>query len=52
MIMPTIGDARFDGAPRGRHVYEPGSAHNPTVIGAKALVLYPPPTGAIEFTRS
>lgn len=51
MIMPLDPDARFDGAPRGWLVYGPGSAHNPTVSGGDAVVLYFLPGGAIEFTR-
>jgi hypothetical protein len=52
MVMPLEGDARFDGVSRGWKVYEPGSAHKPTVTGGKALVLYLLPEGAIEFTRA
>lgn len=51
MIMPVEGDARFDGHGRGWLVYEPGSAHRPTVAGGRAYVLYLLPEGAIEFTR-
>ncbi len=50
MIMPADDTARFDGAAKGWKVYEPGSAHNPTVTGGKALVLYLLPDGQIEFT--
>jgi hypothetical protein len=50
MIMPLTGDARFDGAGAGWMVYEPGSAHHPTVRGGSALVLYLLPAGKIEFT--
>lgn len=52
MIMPIDGEARFDGAPRGWTVYEPGSSHHPTVQGGRALILYLLPQGAIEFTRT
>ncbi|MCP4235516.1 MAG: DUF4863 family protein [Aestuariibacter sp.] len=52
MIMPVNGDALFDGKGRGWCVYEPGSAHHPTVTNGKALVLYMLPDGKIEFTRS
>ncbi len=51
MVMPLEGDARFDGAPAGWKVYGPGSAHNPTVSGGRAHVLYLLPQGAIEFTK-
>jgi Domain of unknown function (DUF4863) len=51
LIMPTSGDARFDGHPAGWAVYGPGSAHSPTVSGGSALVLYLLPQGRIEFTR-
>ena len=50
MIMPADASARFDGAGKGWKVYEPGSAHNPTVTDGKALVLYLLPNGQIEFT--
>lgn len=51
LIMPTEGDARFDGHGAGWLVYAPGSTHRPTVSGGRALVLYLLPGGAIEFTR-
>lgn len=51
MIMPTEGDARFDGHARGWLVYGPGSVHSPTVSGGRAYVLYLLPEGAIEFSR-
>jgi hypothetical protein len=51
MIMPTEGDARFDGQGRGWLVYGPGSVHSPTVSGGRAYVLYLLPEGAIEFSR-
>lgn len=51
LVMPLDGDARFDGRGAGWKVYGPASAHNPTVTGGKALVLYLLPGGAIEFTR-
>jgi len=50
MIMPLEGDARFDGAGAGWFVYEPGSAHRPTVRGGRAWVLYLLPGGEIRFT--
>jgi hypothetical protein len=46
------GTAQFDGHGAGWLVYEPGSAHYPTVRGGKALVLYLLPQGAIEFTTA
>jgi hypothetical protein len=50
MVMPVDEGARFDGVARGWCVYEPGSAHRPTVTGGRALVLYLLPQGQIEFT--
>jgi len=50
MVMPVTAAARFDGRPRGWCVYEPGSAHHPTVTDGEALVLYLLPDGKIEFT--
>lgn len=50
MIMPLDSGAEFDGHGRGWCVYEPGSAHWPTVTGGAAIVLYLLPGGAIEFT--
>jgi Domain of unknown function (DUF4863) len=50
LIMPLRGAARFDGHGAGWLVYEPGTAHVPTVTGGRALVLYLLPQGAIEFT--
>ena len=53
LVMPQDGgNARFDGHGAGWVVYEPGSAHRPTVTGGRALVLYLLPQGAIEFTRA
>jgi hypothetical protein len=52
LIMPVRGAAEFDGHGAGWLVYEPGSAHVPTVAGGKALVLYLLPQGAIEFTKA
>lgn len=50
LIMPLTPGARFDGCPAGWRVYEPGSAHHPTVTQGRALVLYLLPQGAIQFT--
>jgi hypothetical protein len=50
LVMPKSGAARFDGRGAGWLVYEPGTAHVPTVAGGRALVLYLLPQGAIEFT--
>lgn len=50
LVMPLEGDARFDGMPAGWVVYEPGSAHRPTVTNGRALVLYLLPAGQIAFT--
>jgi hypothetical protein len=52
LVMPVRGAAAFDGHGAGWLVYEPGSAHVPTVTGGKALVLYLLPQGAIEFTKA
>lgn len=52
MVMPLTGGAKFDGHGAGWVVYEPGSAHRPTVTEGKALVLYLLPQGAIEFSRA
>jgi Domain of unknown function (DUF4863) len=51
LVLPLDAGAKFDGLGEGWKVYGPGSAHNPTVNGGKALVLYLLPGGAIEFTR-
>lgn len=51
MVMPIDPGAAFDGTPRGWKVYGPDSAHEPTVTGGTALVLYLLPHGQIEFTR-
>lgn len=52
LVMPLEGPAEFDGKGAGWLVYEPGSAHVPTVAAGKALVLYLLPQGAIEFTKA
>lgn len=52
LIVPTRGDAEFDGHGRGWLVYGPGSAHKPTVAGGEAIVLYLLPGGEIDFTRA
>ena len=49
-IVPISGTPAFDGMTCGWYVYEPGSAHVPTVSGGAAFVLYLLPDGAIEFT--
>jgi len=51
LIMPTEGDALFDGRPAGWLVCAPGTAHSPTVSNGRALVLYLLPEGRIDFTR-
>jgi hypothetical protein len=51
LVMPLDEAARFDGHGAGWVVYEPGSAHQPTVSNGRALVLYLLPGGSIEFTR-
>jgi hypothetical protein len=52
MVMPLTGSAKFDGHGAGWVVYDPGSAHRPTVTEGKALVLYLLPQGAIEFSKA
>ena len=51
LVMPLQGPALFDNHPAGWVVYEPGSAHRPTVANGRALVLYLLPGGSIEFSR-
>lgn len=50
LVMPLEGEAKFNDCPAGWKVYEPGSAHYPTVTDGRALVLYLLPQGAIQFT--
>ena len=50
MIMPISKSALFDGEGKGWLVYEPGTAHFPTVTDGEAIVLYLLPHGKIEFT--
>lgn len=50
MVMPVTEGALFDGTARGWCVFEPDSAHHPTVTNGEALVLYMLPDGKIEFT--
>jgi hypothetical protein len=52
LIMPLSAGATFDQRPAGWCVYEPGSAHRPTVASGRALVLYLLPQGAIQFTAA
>ncbi|MEQ8442838.1 MAG: DUF4863 family protein [Alphaproteobacteria bacterium] len=51
LILPEDDGAEFDGKGRGWMVYEPGTAHYPTVAGGRAVVVYLLPNGEIEFTR-
>jgi hypothetical protein len=51
MIIPAAAGAKFDGHGRGWLVYEPGSAHAPTVTKGRAIILYLLPGGQIDFTR-
>jgi len=51
LTMPLTATALFDGQGAGWCVNDPGSAHQPTVSGGEALVLYLLPGGEIEFTR-
>ncbi len=50
LTMPVTPSARFDGHGAGWCVFEPGTAHHPTVTDGEALVLYMLPEGKIEFT--
>lgn len=50
MVMPLDRTALFDGQGAGWVVYPPQSAHQPTVTGGRALVLYLLPGGAIDFS--
>lgn len=50
MVMPVTESALFDGTGKGWCVFEPGSAHHPTVTNGEALVLYMLPQGKIEFS--
>jgi Domain of unknown function (DUF4863) len=52
LIMPLTPGARFDARDAGWLVYEPDSAHSPTVTQGRALVLYLLPAGAIEFIQA
>jgi hypothetical protein len=52
MVMPIDSGAEFDSHKAGWVVYRPNSAHNPTVTGGRALVLYLLPQGAIDFSAS
>ncbi len=49
LVMPVDADAEFDGHKAGWVVYEPNSAHKPTVTGGRARILYLLPAGAIDF---
>lgn len=50
MIIPETDGAVFDGQGKGWLVYEPGSAHSPTVSHGRAIVLYLLPDGEIDFS--
>lgn len=50
LTMPVTPTAKFDGRGAGWCVYNPGSAHNPTVTDGEALVLYLLPDGEINFS--
>ena len=52
MIMPITLEAQFDGMSRGWCVFEPATAHHPTVSNGEALILYMLPDGKIDFTES
>ncbi len=52
MVMPLTVGAKFDDTPKGWKVYEPGTAHKPTVTDGAAYVLYLLPEGAIDFNVS
>lgn len=49
LVMPLDAGARFDGHGAGWVVYGAGSAHEPTVRGGRARILYLLPQGAIDF---
>jgi len=49
MIIPIDAEATFDGRGAGWLVYPPGSAHQPTVAGGRAIILYLLPAGEIVF---
>ncbi|MGH1368415.1 MAG: DUF4863 family protein [Maritimibacter sp.] len=49
-VLPIEGVPQFDDFAPGWYVYGPGSAHNPTISGGDAYVIYLLPEGAIEFT--
>jgi hypothetical protein len=51
MVMPITPGAQFDGTDRGWCVFEPETAHHPTVTNGRALVLYMLPDGKIEFAE-
>ncbi|MBP5856308.1 DUF4863 family protein [Marivibrio halodurans] len=51
MIVPLEPDAKFDGRGEGWLVYEPGTAHHPTISEGEAIVLYLLPEGEIAFTK-
>ena len=50
MVRPITPEAGFDGKPRGCVVFEPGSAHHPTVTNGQALILYMLPDDKINFS--
>ena len=50
MVTPITPEAEFDGTSRGWCVFEPGSAHYPTVTNGEALILYMLPDGEIDKT--
>lgn len=50
LILPMDSTATFDTRGAGWLVCPPGSAHQPTVRGGRALVLYLLPQGKIEFS--
>jgi hypothetical protein len=52
LIMPLTPGASFDTYPAGWCVYQPGSAHRPTVAEGRALILYLLPNGAIDFSAA
>ncbi len=51
LVMPQNASALFNGFGAGWCVFEPGSAHTPTVTEGRALVLYMLPEGRIEFSE-
>ena len=50
LVLPTEGQPTFDKHAAGWIVYQPGSAHRPSLEDGSAYVVYWLPGGAIDFT--